>query len=72
LRAPLRPAVNRESTAKKRAEVRLNAPKLIATFDPSLLITALTAGKSRREYSNEDSVFSQGDAANAVFYIERG
>jgi CRP-like cAMP-binding protein len=29
-------------------------------------------GKSRREYSIGESVFSQGDPANAVFYIQSG
>jgi CRP-like cAMP-binding protein len=30
------------------------------------------AGKSRREYSTGESIFSQGDPANAVFYVESG
>jgi CRP/FNR family cyclic AMP-dependent transcriptional regulator len=30
------------------------------------------AGKSRREYLTGDSIFSQGDPANAVFYIQSG
>jgi len=30
------------------------------------------AGKSRREYSTGESVFSQGDLANSVFYIQSG
>ncbi len=29
-------------------------------------------GKSRREYVAEQAIFSQGDPANAVFYIESG
>ena len=29
-------------------------------------------GKSRREYLANESVFSQGDSANAVFYIQSG
>ena len=30
------------------------------------------AGKSRREYSTGESIFSQGDPAAAVFFIQRG
>lgn len=30
------------------------------------------AGKSRREYRADESIFSQGDPANAVFYIQSG
>ncbi len=41
-------------------------------FDPRLLLTKLSAGKSSREYLAEEAVFSQGDAADAVFYIQSG
>ena len=30
------------------------------------------AGKSRREYATGESIFSQGDLANSVFYIQSG
>jgi hypothetical protein len=30
------------------------------------------AGKSRREYSAGEPIFSQGDLANSVFYIQSG
>ena len=35
-------------------------------------LNRLIAGKSRREYLTGESIFSQGDPANAVFYIESG
>ena len=35
-------------------------------------INKLVAGRSRREYRAGESIFSQGDPANAVFYIQRG
>jgi len=41
-------------------------------FDPQDLLSKLPAGKSRREYATGDSIFSQGDPANAVFYIQSG
>jgi CRP-like cAMP-binding protein len=41
-------------------------------FDPRLLLNKLEAGRSSREYQRNESVFSQGDAADAVFYIQTG
>jgi len=46
--------------------------KQIAVFDPHSLLTKLSAGKTSREYQAEESVFSQGAAADAVFYIQSG
>jgi CRP-like cAMP-binding protein len=42
------------------------------TFDPRLFLTKLGPGKNSREYQSGGPIFSQGDAADAVFYIERG
>ncbi len=36
------------------------------------LIMRFMAGKSRREYATGESIFSQGDLANSVFYIQSG
>ena len=44
----------------------------IATFDPHIFLTKLAAGKTIRQYKSDESVFSQGDAADAVFYIQSG
>lgn len=41
-------------------------------FDPHALLTRLSEGKSRREYNADEPVFSQGDPANAVFYVQSG
>jgi CRP-like cAMP-binding protein len=43
-----------------------------ATFDPRLFLTKLSAGKTSQAYLAEESVFSQGNAADAVFYIQSG
>jgi CRP/FNR family transcriptional regulator, cyclic AMP receptor protein len=43
-----------------------------ATFDPHILLARLSAGKTSQEYKANESIFSQGDAADAVFYIESG
>jgi len=42
------------------------------SFDLQLPLSRLVAGKSRSEYLPGESVFSQGDPANAVFFIQSG
>jgi CRP-like cAMP-binding protein len=44
----------------------------IATFDPRALLTKLSAGKSSREYLVGESIFSQGEPADAAFYVQSG
>jgi len=41
-------------------------------FDLQLPLNRLIAGKLRREYLAGEAIFSQGDAANAIFYIQSG
>src|SRR3990172_759427 len=41
-------------------------------FDPKALLTRIESGKTTREYRSRQVVFSQGDAADAVFYIQSG
>jgi CRP-like cAMP-binding protein len=41
-------------------------------FDLQVPLNRLIAGKSRSEYIAGESVFTQGDPANAVFYIQSG
>jgi CRP/FNR family transcriptional regulator, cyclic AMP receptor protein len=41
-------------------------------FDPKTFLTRIEKGKTTREYRNKQLVFSQGDAADAVFYIQSG
>jgi CRP/FNR family transcriptional regulator, cyclic AMP receptor protein len=48
------------------------SPELTIAFDPHLFLTKLIAGKTYREYQRDESVFSQGDPADAVFYIQSG
>ena len=47
-------------------------PELASAFEPHLLLTKLSTGKSSQAYLAEESIFSQGDAADAVFYIQSG
>jgi CRP-like cAMP-binding protein len=41
-------------------------------FDLQSPLNKFMPGKSRREYLADETVFSQGDAANAVFFIQSG
>lgn len=41
-------------------------------FDAHLFLKKVSNGKAIREYQTGASVFSQGDAADAVFYIQNG
>jgi CRP-like cAMP-binding protein len=60
-------------------EVILRPKRLLAApaestgvFEPHLILTNLVVGKSTQEYQSNEAVFSQGDAADAVFYIQSG
>jgi CRP/FNR family cyclic AMP-dependent transcriptional regulator len=46
--------------------------KAVNGFDPRQTLTKLSAGKSNQEYQRDESIFSQGDVADAVFYIQTG
>jgi hypothetical protein len=48
------------------------SPEQTAAFDPRLFLTKFATGKSRQEYQADESVFSQGNAADAVFYLQSG
>ena len=41
-------------------------------FDPKDFLTRIDNGRTTREYRNKQIVFSQGDAADAVFYVQSG
>jgi CRP/FNR family transcriptional regulator, cyclic AMP receptor protein len=43
-----------------------------SSFDPNLLLATAGRGRTKLEYRSEGVVFSQGDAADSIFYILRG
>jgi CRP/FNR family cyclic AMP-dependent transcriptional regulator len=49
-------------------------PKLRATakFDSKLFLTEVGKGRARTDYHDKQIVFSQGDPADAIFYIQKG
>jgi CRP-like cAMP-binding protein len=48
------------------------SPERTSAFDPRAFLLKLYTGKSKQEYEDNEAVFSQGDAADAVFYIQSG
>jgi CRP/FNR family cyclic AMP-dependent transcriptional regulator len=43
-----------------------------STFDPQTFLAKVGAGKTNAELGRRQIVFSQGDPADAVFYIQKG
>jgi len=67
---PLPPVAHHNLTI---APNRIDASRRPApAFDIQDFLNRFFPGKSRREYLTGESIFSQGDPANAVFYIESG
>jgi CRP-like cAMP-binding protein len=43
-----------------------------APFDVKAFLATVDGGRTLSSYRNEEAIFSQGDPADAVFYIQRG
>jgi CRP-like cAMP-binding protein len=43
-----------------------------ATFDPKIFLAKVGGGKTVSKYAQDQIVFSQGEVANAVFYVQQG
>jgi CRP-like cAMP-binding protein len=54
------------------AKVAAPHKKRTPAFNPRIVLTKHSVGTVGEEYQADESVYSQGDAADAVFYIERG
>jgi len=55
--------------ARRKANVK---PRLPKAFDPKHFLTAAGSGRSFAKYQPNGRVFSQGQPADSVFYIEEG
>ena len=51
---------------------RKASQKAIVAFDHGAFLTKVGSGKTIRDYRSKQAVFSQGDAADAVFYVKSG
>jgi len=47
-------------------------PGMDPGFDPNVLLTKLSAGKSRHQFLADEPIYVQGDPATAVYYILSG
>src|SRR5260221_5365622 len=47
-------------------------PELKPLFDPKLFLAKIGRGKTHSDHPKNRKVFSQGDAAGAIFYIQKG
>jgi CRP/FNR family cyclic AMP-dependent transcriptional regulator len=48
------------------------AVKKLAAFDPKVFLSKIGSGRTNTKYSAGEIVYVQGDAANAVFYLQKG
>ncbi|MGP0073880.1 MAG: Crp/Fnr family transcriptional regulator [Bryobacteraceae bacterium] len=51
---------------------RSSKPKLPSKFDPKVFLAEVGRGRNQTHYEKNQRVFSQGDAARAIFYIQKG
>jgi len=46
--------------------------KRTLTFNPGMILKKIGSRRTSRDYRNKQLIFSQGDAADAMFYVEAG
>jgi CRP/FNR family cyclic AMP-dependent transcriptional regulator len=66
------PMSSRQVIALKSSTENFAPRKTTIAFDPSCLLAKLGTSKTQQEYQLGDPVFSQGEAADATFYIQSG
>jgi len=42
------------------------------SFDPKIFLTQIRDGRTTLDYTREQTIFTQGDPADAIFYIQKG
>jgi CRP/FNR family cyclic AMP-dependent transcriptional regulator len=50
----------------------MTTKKEAVTFDPKEFLSRIGTGRSNADYRADDFVFAQGDAADAVYYLQNG
>ncbi len=46
--------------------------KKLVAFDPRIFLSRIGSGRTNEKFSANDVIFSQGDTASAVFYLQKG
>jgi len=44
----------------------------VPTFDPKVFLASIGRGRRMLEFDKKQAIFTQGDSANAVFYLQKG
>jgi len=60
------------ASPRRSPKKRLRARKLSKHFDPDEFLASSGLGRTVRFYKPKQIIFSQGDAANAVYYVQEG
>ncbi|MDR3762703.1 MAG: Crp/Fnr family transcriptional regulator [Acidobacteriota bacterium] len=71
-RAPRRAAIAGQTRVSSAETDASSSPIESVASETRFFLTRLSSGKTSREYHAGESVFSQGDAADAVFYLKNG
>ena len=66
------PREKRNGSKEATSAHRDGAQKRAGAFDPGSFLMAIAGAKTSREYRAKERIFSQGDIADAVFYIQSG
>jgi CRP/FNR family cyclic AMP-dependent transcriptional regulator len=48
------------------------AAKKLSTFDPKTFLSTMDGGRKTAAFSKKQTIFAQGDSADAVFYVQKG
>src|ERR1700751_1807827 len=62
----------RMQSARRSSKRQLRGSKLIRRFDPTEFLANTGLGRTVRKYKARQIIFSQGDASDAVYYIQEG
>jgi CRP/FNR family transcriptional regulator, cyclic AMP receptor protein len=46
--------------------------KRLSKFDPKTFLSTMDGGRKIADFAKRETIFAQGDASDAVFYIQKG
>ena len=61
-----------KASMRARTKTSSKDKKIKSSFDPNIFLARVSKGKSISTYPKNQSIFSQGQLADAVFYIQKG
>jgi CRP-like cAMP-binding protein len=60
------------SSPRRPSTRQIRLPKQAKPFDPEKFLASVGVGRTLREYKPKEAVFSQGDPADTIFYLQEG